>query len=160
MHRVLRGRREVLEQHAGELDPVATTWVTASELFYGAAKSAKPDATAALVIRLLDTLPVLAPDLASARLFGEAMRFVDPSLIDANRALAEAAWREHYGEPLPPAQKPGRKPIAPLEERVIAMLSKAELARLDAARGERSRSEFLRDAARRLVEAVEQQKAG
>jgi hypothetical protein len=91
---------------------------------------------------------------------GEAMRFVDPSLIEVNRALAEAAWREHYGEALPPGQKPGRKPIEPLEERVIAMLSKAELARLDAARGERSRSEFLRDAARRLVEAVEQQKAG
>ena len=91
---------------------------------------------------------------------GEAMRFVDPSLIEVNRALAEAAWGEHYGEPLPPGQKPGRKPSEPLEERVIAMLSKAELARLDAARGERSRSEFLRDAARRLVEAVEQQRAG
>ena len=91
---------------------------------------------------------------------GEAMRFVDPSLIEVNRALAEAAWRDHYGEPLPPGQKPGRKPAEPLDERVIAMLSKAELARLDVARGERSRSEFLRDAARRLVEAVEQQKAG
>ncbi len=34
------------------------------------------------------------------------------------------------------------------------------VARLDAARGERSRSEFLRDAARRLVEAVEQKRAG
>jgi hypothetical protein len=91
---------------------------------------------------------------------GNAPRFVDPSLIEVNRALAEAAWRDHYGEPLPPGQKPGRKPAEPLEERVIAMLSKAELARLDAARGERSRSEFLRDAARRLVESVEQQKAG
>lgn len=91
---------------------------------------------------------------------GEAMRFVDPSLIEVNRGLADAAWREHFGESLPPGQKPGRKPAEPLEERVIAMLSKAELARLDVARGERSRSEFLRDAARRLVEAVEQQKAG
>lgn len=60
----------------------------------------------------------------------------------------------------PPGQKPGRKPAEPLDERVVAMLSKAELARLDAARGERSRSEFLRDAARRLVETVEQEKAG
>ena len=91
---------------------------------------------------------------------GDALRFVDPSLTEVNRALAEAAWRDHYGEPLPPGQKPGRKPAEPLEERVIAMLSKSELARLDVARGERSRSEFLRDAARRLVEAVEQQKAG
>jgi Ribbon-helix-helix protein, copG family len=91
---------------------------------------------------------------------GEAMRFVDASLSGVNHALADDAWREHFGEPLPPGQKPGRKAAAPLEERVIAMLSKSELARLDAARGERSRSEFLRDAARRLVEAVEQQKAG
>lgn len=91
---------------------------------------------------------------------GEAMRFVDPSISDLNRALADAAWREHFGEPLPAGQKPGRKPAEPLEERVVAMLSKSELARLDAARGDRSRSEFLRDAARRLVDAVEQQKAG
>ncbi len=91
---------------------------------------------------------------------GDALHFVDPSLLEVNRALADAAWREHYGVPLPAGQKPGRKPAEPLEERVIAMLSKAELARLDAARGERSRSEFLRDAARRLVESVEQQKAG
>ena len=33
-------------------------------------KSAKPDANAALVVRFLNTLPVLAPDLASAQLFG------------------------------------------------------------------------------------------
>ncbi len=91
---------------------------------------------------------------------GEAMRFVDPSLIEVNRALAGAAWREHYGEPLPPGQKPRRKPAEPLEERVIAMLSKAELARLEAASGGRSQSELLRHAARRLVEAVEHQQAG
>lgn len=88
------------------------------------------------------------------------MRFVDVSLGDVNHALADAAWREHFGEPLPPGQEPGRKPVEPLDERVIVMLSKAELARLDAARGERSRSELLRDAARRLVETAEQQKAG
>lgn len=91
---------------------------------------------------------------------GHALRFVDPSLREVNQALAEAAWQQHFGEPLPAGQKPGRKPSQPLDERVIAMLSKAELARLDAARGERSRSEFLRDAARRLVESVDHQKAG
>lgn len=91
---------------------------------------------------------------------GQAMRFVDPSLGEVNRALADAAWQQQFGEPLPAGQKPGRKPAEPLEERVIAMLSKPELARLDAARGDRSRSEFLRDAARRLVESVEHQKEG
>lgn len=91
---------------------------------------------------------------------GEAMRFVDPSLAEVNRAVADAAWREHFGEPLPPGQKQGRKPAEPLEGRVVAMPSKADLARVDAARRDRSRSELLRDAARRLVETVEEQKAG
>lgn len=89
---------------------------------------------------------------------GDAMCFVDPSLREENVALADAAWQEHFGVPLPPGQRPGRKPAEPQGERVIAMLSRSELARLDAARGQRSRSEFLRDAARRLVEQMESQK--
>lgn len=91
---------------------------------------------------------------------GDASRFVDPSLGEVNHASADAAWREHFSEALPASQKPGRKPTEPLDERVIAMLSKAELGRLDAARGQRSRSAFLRDAARQLVDSVERQKAG
>ena len=90
---------------------------------------------------------------------GESSRFVDPSLREVNLALADMAWREHFGEPLPPGQKPGRKTAEPVEERVITMLTKSDLVRLDAARGARSRSEFLRDAARRLVEE-ELRKAG
>jgi tRNA(fMet)-specific endonuclease VapC len=106
---VLRGRSEVLERRAAELDEVATTWVTASELFYGAAKSAKPDANAALVIRFLDTLPVLTPDLASARLFGEVKArlatagqiVADADLFIASVALSRGATlvtgnRKHY----------------------------------------------------------------
>jgi tRNA(fMet)-specific endonuclease VapC len=77
---------EVLERRAAEVDEVATTWVTASELFYGAAKSAKPDANAALVVRFLNTLPVLAPDLATARLFGE----VKARLVTAGQVVADA----------------------------------------------------------------------
>ena len=68
---ILRGRREVLERRVLEVSELATTWATASELFYGAAKSAKPDTNAAVVAWFLNTLPVLAPDLVSARLFGE-----------------------------------------------------------------------------------------
>lgn len=83
---ILRGRDEVLERRAAESDEVATTWVTASELFYGAAKSAKPDANGALVVRFLNTLPVLAPDLASARLFGE----VKARLATAGQIVADA----------------------------------------------------------------------
>ncbi len=68
---ILRGREEVLERRATETDEVATTWITAAELFYGAAKSMKPEANAGLVVRFLSTIQVLVPDLSSARLFGE-----------------------------------------------------------------------------------------
>jgi tRNA(fMet)-specific endonuclease VapC len=85
------------------------TWVTASELFFGAAKSAKPDANAAVVVRFLNTLPVLAPDLASARLFGEVKAYLsnagqfvaDADLFVASIALSRGAAvvtgnRRHY----------------------------------------------------------------
>ena len=106
---ILRGRSEVLDRRAGEANEVVTTWVTASELFYGAAKSAKPDANAALVVRFLNTLPVLAPDLASARLFGEVKArlatagqiVADADLFIASVALSRGATlvtgnRKHY----------------------------------------------------------------
>lgn len=83
---ILRGRTEVLARRAAERDEVVTTWVTASELFYGAAKSVQPEANAALVIRFLNTLPVLTPDLASARLFGE----VKTRLTSDGRIVADA----------------------------------------------------------------------
>lgn len=106
---LLRGRMEVLERRAAKVDELATTWVTASELFYGAAKSAKPDANAALVVRFLNTLPVLAPDLATARLFGEVKArlatagqiVADTDLFIAAIALSRGATlvtgnRRHY----------------------------------------------------------------
>lgn len=68
---ILRGRSEVLERRALEVDEVVTMWVTASALFYVVSKSAKPESNTAVVIRFLTALPALAPDLASARLLGE-----------------------------------------------------------------------------------------
>lgn len=68
---ILRGRAEILDRLAATGDEAATTWVTAAELSYDAAKSVKPDDNAALVVRFLNTIPVLVPDLAAARLFGE-----------------------------------------------------------------------------------------
>jgi tRNA(fMet)-specific endonuclease VapC len=83
---ILRGRAEVLAKRATETADVATTWVTAAELFYGAAKSAQPENNALLVVRFLATLPVIASDLASARLFGE----LKAQLTNAGRTVADA----------------------------------------------------------------------
>jgi tRNA(fMet)-specific endonuclease VapC len=106
---ILRGRGEVLARRAAERDEVVTTWVTAAELFFGAARSARPDENAALVQRFLATLDVLSPDLTSARLFGEVKarlatggRIVaDADLFIASLALAHGATlvtgnRRHY----------------------------------------------------------------
>lgn len=91
---ILRGQAEVLNRRATETDEVATTWVTASELFYGAAKSVQPVANAALVVRFLTTVAVLTPDLASARLFGEikARLVIDGRIVtDADLFIAAIA---------------------------------------------------------------------
>lgn len=91
---ILRGRTEVLARRASETADVATTWVTAAELFYGAAKSAQPENNAAVVVRFLNTLPVIAPDLASARLFGELkarLTITGTTLADADLFIAAIA---------------------------------------------------------------------
>lgn len=106
---ILRGRREVLQRRIAETDEVATTWVTAAELFYGAEKSVSRDVNVALVVRFLDTLPVLSTDLASARLFGKwkarlasaGQIVADADLFIAAIALSRGATlvtgnRRHY----------------------------------------------------------------
>lgn len=106
---ILRGRLAVIDRRERETDEVATTWVTASELFFGAAKSAKPGTNAALVFQFLDTLPVLGPDLVSARLFGEVKArlsaggnlVADADLFIGSIALGRGATlvtgnRKHY----------------------------------------------------------------
>jgi tRNA(fMet)-specific endonuclease VapC len=83
---ILRGSKKVQARRANVVDDVATTWLTAAELFFGAARSASPDDNAALVTRFLGTMDVLVPDLASARLFG-TMR---ATLFDAELPVADA----------------------------------------------------------------------
>lgn len=61
----------MIEQRAATVDEVVTTWITAAELFYGAAKSRAPDPNRSVVLRFLDTLPVLDPDRVSAGIFGD-----------------------------------------------------------------------------------------
>lgn len=67
---ILRGNSAVMERRRRTPDRVATTWVTAGELFYGAAKSSDAFRNKSLVERFLETLPVLGPDLPTSQFFG------------------------------------------------------------------------------------------
>jgi tRNA(fMet)-specific endonuclease VapC len=83
---ILRGNKKVQARRAAIVDDVATTWITAAELFFGAARSSAPDDNAALVTRFLGTVDVLVPDLASARLFG----LMKATLFDVGLPVADA----------------------------------------------------------------------
>lgn len=73
------------------------------------------------------------------------LEFVDAQLQQANEAALARAWREKFAEDLPPSGRPGRKTDTPRTERVAVLLTPDELGRVDANRGGRSRSEFLRE---------------
>ncbi len=91
---ILRGVGHVIERRAEEPDEVATTWVTAAELYFGAAKSTAPDQNRSLVDAFLATLPVLRPDLAAAQVFGEAKALLHRAgtpLADADLFIAATA---------------------------------------------------------------------
>ena len=106
---ILRGNARVIEKRRTVEDDVATTWITASELAYGAEKSRDPGQNITLVTEFLATLPVLVVDLPSALEFGRwktklersGMRVADADLLVAAIALARGASlvtgnRKHY----------------------------------------------------------------
>jgi tRNA(fMet)-specific endonuclease VapC len=74
---LLRGNQAVIERRAATDDEVVTTWVTVSELHYGAAKSVAPEKNRSLVKRFLATLPILGVDEAAAQIFGEAKALLE-----------------------------------------------------------------------------------
>ena len=67
---ILRGNERVLERRRRALDEVATTWITACELAYGAAKSRAAKKNQTLATEFLATLPVVGLDLPAAERFG------------------------------------------------------------------------------------------
>ena len=106
---ILRGNQAVVERRAETLDEVETTWLTASELFYGAAKSSAPGHNHAMVTSFLATLPVLGLDGAVAQVFGtswvflerQGQRLEDADLIIGAIAVSQNATvvtrnRRHY----------------------------------------------------------------
>ena len=106
---ILRGNEAVIERRTATADDVATTWITAAELHYGAAKSRVPEKNRALVKTFLATLPILGLDEASVQIFGEAkallehhgQRLADADLLIGAIAAAKQATvvtgnRRHY----------------------------------------------------------------
>jgi len=106
---ILRGHGAVIERRAAVTDQVATTWIVAAELHYGAAKSKAPEKNRALVKSFLGTLPILGLDEASVQIFGEAkalleqqgQRLADADLFIGAIAAAHQATivtgnRRHY----------------------------------------------------------------
>lgn len=81
------------------MDSVATTWITACELAYGAANSQDPLHNQALVTTFLATLPMLDFNLLAAELFGrykansrrDGMTVADANLLIAALTMAQGA---------------------------------------------------------------------
>jgi tRNA(fMet)-specific endonuclease VapC len=91
---ILRGNPRVLQWRRHTGSPVVTTWITACELEYGAAKSADPERARALVADLLSTLDILGLDRPAARQFGQhkgALRSSGETLADADLMIAAIA---------------------------------------------------------------------
>lgn len=106
---ILRGSTAVIARRAATDDDVATTRITAAELYYGAAKSIAPDKNRTLVKAFLATLPLFGLDAASVQIFGEAkallerrgQRLADADLLIgaiavAKRAIVVTGHRRHY----------------------------------------------------------------
>lgn len=93
---ILRGNQQVIERRAAIVDQVATTWITACELSYGAEKSRYRDANKPLVTSFLATLPLMGLNLAAAEHFGRikwqletaGLRVADADLLIAAITMA------------------------------------------------------------------------
>jgi len=83
---LLRGNLNVMTRRAAVVDQVVTTWFTAAELYFGAARSREPDQNRSLVDQFLDTLDVLGIDRPAAQFFGQRKA----GLEDAGRPLPDA----------------------------------------------------------------------
>lgn len=79
-------------------------------------------------------------------LTGDPLQLIDPVLGVRNEQVARDAWRTRFGEELPAARRPGRKPGVIRDERVTVLMTRSELAEIDRLRGEMTRSDFIRDA--------------
>jgi hypothetical protein len=73
------------------------------------------------------------------------LEFIDAQLVAINDEALRRAWFEKYSDEVPASGRPGRRTDEPKTERVAILLTAEDMERVDASRGSRSRSEFLRD---------------
>ena len=83
---ILRGNTLVIDRRRQYGGPAAVSFMTAAELFFGAAKSSEPVANAALVDQFLLSVPVIQPDLSILRRFGS----IKADLQAAGTPIADA----------------------------------------------------------------------
>lgn len=106
---LLRGNEVVIAQRQATVDRIATTWITAAELYYGAARSAGAEKNRLLVKRFLAPLRILGLDGSIVERFGtlkaslesQGRRLADFDLLIAATALSRGALlvtgnRRHY----------------------------------------------------------------
>lgn len=106
---ILRGNEQVIQRHIETTGQVCTTWVTAAELYYGAACSARPDESRLLVGHFLSTLEIIGLDALAVERFGllkrslelAGTRLSDLDLLIAAISLSATATlvtgnRKHY----------------------------------------------------------------
>jgi tRNA(fMet)-specific endonuclease VapC len=94
---LLRGNTRVIEKRQKTLDEVTTTWITACELSYGAAKSRSPQNNQTLVSEFLATLRIVGLNHPAAEGFGQmksALERAGNILADADLMIA-AITRAH-----------------------------------------------------------------
>lgn len=91
---ILRGNVKVIARRRGIYGPVVTSEITASELFYGAAKSKDPTGNRRVVLEFLRTLEVLPISLAGTQFFGgfkARLQAAGQSIPDADLWIASIA---------------------------------------------------------------------
>ena len=106
---LLRGNERVIEARQQTLEEVATTWVTACELSYGAAKSHSPRKNQMLVSEFLATLRIVGLNRPATERFGQIKStlestgniLADADLMIASITMAQGASlvtgnRRHY----------------------------------------------------------------
>lgn len=70
-------------------------------------------------------------------------RFSDPELVRVHDREVREAWRERFGEDLPPSER-GRRTTARRRHRFQILLSDAEWSEIDRRRGTESRAAYVR----------------